>query len=161
MMDDPFAVALAPVRARRQFQALLLRAVPEFVRCSYLTVCGREPTASELSRALERLSGGVPRIAFLRELLAAGAARHGSVRWLLEGLRHERRGRLRWWGAMARNAMDSIRRLWTTVSPDLPGVDVREAVEVLDCMPTRTEAAASAAERVYKELSAVIAQRKV
>jgi hypothetical protein len=172
MIDDPFAFALAPVRARRQFQALLLRADAEFVRCSYLTVSGREPTASEFSHSLKRLSGGVSRTAFLRELLAAGVAQHGSTRWLREALRHERPGRLQWWSAMARNAMDSFRRLWRRASPEFQDMLVREAIGVLDCVPARVgatvtrsqdsaidPATASVAERVYRELSAAIAQR--
>lgn len=161
MIDDPFAVELAPVRARRQFHALLRRAAPEFVRCSYLTVCAREPTASELSRSVERLSGGAARPAFLQELLAAYAPRHGSDRSLREALHHASLRRRPWWSAIARNAMDSLRHLWTKVSPERQSVDPGEAIDVLDRLPTRAGAAASAAERVYRELSAAIAQRNL
>jgi hypothetical protein len=173
MRDDPFAAALAPVRARRQFQALLRRADGEFVRCSYLTICGREPTTSEFSRSLERLSGGSSRTALLKELLAAGANAHGSVRWLHGALHHETLSQSRWWSAMTRSAMDSLRRLWTRIFPEVQGADAREAIDVLDRFPTRIghaatlsqdsaidPAAGKAAERMYQELSAAIAQRK-
>jgi len=173
MIDDPFAVALAPVRGRRQLGALLRRADQEFVRCSYLTVCGREPTASELSRSLERLSGGASRTAFLRELLPAGVSRHGNDQWLREALlRQERPGRPRWWSAMAAKAMNCFRRLRSTATPEFQAEDIREAINVLDSMSSRAgatvmrsrgslidPAVARAAERVYRELSAAVAQR--
>jgi hypothetical protein len=161
MIDDPFAVELAPVRAHRQFQALLRRTNPEFVRCSYLTVCAREPTALELSRSLERLSAGASRAAFLQELLAAYAPRHGSDRWLREALHHEPVGRRQRWSFMARSAMDSLRLLWAKVSRERQSVDPGEAIDVLDRIPPRAGAVAGVAERVHRELSAAIAQRNL
>ena len=166
MIDDLLRFALAPVRARRQFNALLLRADPEFVRCAYLTAAGREPTAREYSGVLARLATGASRTAILRELVAASTNfpdRTGPW-WLHSALGRERLGRLPLLRTVTQLPLNPLPWILRLVFRRFIDEDPRAAFVVLERVPAREAGEVDpvdsrVADRVYKDLSTAAAPK--
>lgn len=139
MLDDVLEFALAPVRARRQLQALLMRADPEFVRCAYLSAAWREPTAREGAEALARLAAGASKITILTELLAArtdAAGRHGAW-WLRHALGHERLARMPLLRPVAQMPLNPLPWLMRLVFKRFINEDPRAAFVLLESVTAR------------------------
>lgn len=157
MLDDALEFALAPERARRQLEALLLRADPEFVRCAYLGAAAREPTSLEYAEMLRRLRAGASRLSLLTDLLAsADASPCDGASWLRDSLRDERLNGfslhpLRW----------LVRLYFRRLLSKVPGASRNRFESKANGKPgTTDEADPRVADRVYRHLCSALAPKR-